>query len=183
MPFVELVTGLLYVALLLRFGLQWALPMFGVLASVLVVASIVDLEWMIIPDEVVIFGACTALVFIVFKQGPSVWDALAGALAGGGLLFFLGLFSRALLKKEGMGGGDIKLMAMAGLFFGWRYVLLSLLLAAVAGGIIAAALVAKDRANLRKEIPFGPLLSLGILCSVFFGDMILGWYVQRWLGW
>jgi leader peptidase (prepilin peptidase)/N-methyltransferase len=182
MPFVELAAGLLYVALLLRFGLQWRLLLFGVLASVLVVVSIVDLEWMIIPDEVLILGACTALGFIAAKQGPSVWDALTGALAGGGLLWLMGLFSAVVLKKEGMGGGDIKLMAMAGLYFGWRWVLLSLLFASVAGGIIAAALVVKDRANLRKEIPFGPLLSLGILCSVFFGDVILELYIQRLLG-
>jgi leader peptidase (prepilin peptidase)/N-methyltransferase len=179
MPFVELATGLLYVALLLRFGLQGRLLLFGILTSVLTVASIVDLEWMIIPDEVVIFGACAALGFIVFKQGPSVWDALAGALAGGGILWLMGLFSLVILKKEGMGGGDVKLMAMAGLYFGWRWVALSLLFASVSGGIIAVALVARDRANLRKEIPFGPLLSLGILCSLFFGDVILRLYIQR----
>jgi leader peptidase (prepilin peptidase)/N-methyltransferase len=182
MPFVELITGSLYVALLFRFGLQWRLLLYGILTSVLIAVSIIDLEWMIIPDPLVILGVCAAMIFIFCGQGPDIFDALTGAVAGGGFLFMMGVCSKWILKKDGMGGGDIKLMAMSGLYLGWRYTLLALVFASALGGIAALALVLKDRKNLQAEMPFGPLLSIGVLCAVFFGNSVLEVYLRRFSG-
>jgi leader peptidase (prepilin peptidase)/N-methyltransferase len=181
-PFVELITGSLYVALLFRFGAQWRLLLYGILASVLIVISITDLEWMTVPDPVVILGVCPAMIFIFFGQGPNVFDALTGALAGGGFLLIMGVFSKWVLRKEGMGGGDIKLMAMSGLYLGWRHTLLSLAFASALGGAAALILVLKDKKNLQAEIPFGPFLSIGVLCAVFFGNSVMDFYTGRFLG-
>jgi len=144
-----------------------------VLTSILIAASFVDLEWMIIPDSFVITGCVFGIVFVLSGQGPSITDAIAGLFLGAGFLIALGYLSLWLLKKEGMGGGDIKLMGMAGLYLGWRYTLLSLFLASIMGGIISLGLIIRDRKKLDAQIPFGPLLSLGILCSVFFADNII----------
>jgi leader peptidase (prepilin peptidase)/N-methyltransferase len=179
---VELITGGLYIALLFRFGAQWRLLLYGILASVLIVISITDLEWMIIPDPVVILGVCAVMIFIFFGQGPNALDALIGLLTGGGFLLLMGVFSKWVLKKDGMGGGDIKLMAMSGLYLGWRHTLLALVFASALGGVAALALVLRDKKNLQAEMPFGPLLSIGILCAVFFGNAVLDFYTGRLLG-
>ena len=189
-PAVELVTGLLLLGILLRFGLTVTALIYGVFAASLIIVSVVDARTMTIPDEVTKPGPWIgmALSFLVpALQGTgSRWVGLVssflGAAAGWGLIFGMAWLGRWMFRKklqsigeeEAVGGGDLKLMAFVGAFIGVPKVLLVILfLAPLSGSLIGLILKARFGRDL---IPYGPFLSLGTLVVLFWGDGILGWY-------
>ena len=103
---------------------------------------------------------------------------MIGAVLGGGLLYLVAVGYHAWTGREGMGGGDIKLLAMIGAFLGWRGVLVTLILGSFSGAIIGIALIVARGADSRLPIPFGPFLALGAVCALFFGDALILWYLQ-----
>jgi len=111
----------------------------------------------------------------------SFLDGVYGLIAGAGILGVIALISLFLLKKEGMGGGDIKLMAMAGLFIGWEITLLSLMLAIYAAAIVILLLIAFKVLKRGDHIPFGPFLSFGVTISLLFSNEIIYWYYRIFL--
>ena len=149
----------------------------------LVVVTFIDLEYQIIPDGITLSGIVLGLVFssvypawhhtTVYWQG-FLW-ALFGMALGGGCLYLLGTVGDLLLKKETMGGGDVKFLAAVGAFLGWKGVLLTLFLGSVMGAMIGIFVK-----YVRKEdrIPFGPYLALGTLVSLLWGEKIISWYLR-----
>jgi len=179
---VELLTGILFGGLYLKYSFTIRFFVYAVLASILLVAAFIDLEHRIIPNGLVLFGSIIALIFDILQLHVHWLDGLLGMLFGGGILLLIALLSLILLKKEGMGGGDIKLMGMIGLFLGWRLTLLSLVLSIYIGGIMGgiALLIRWKKAG--DSIPYGPFIALGTLIAMFFGEEILLWYFLRY-GW
>lgn len=175
---VEAVTAALAVALYMNFGLSQKFAVYSILSAGLVVATFVDLEIREIPDEVSLGGLAAGLILsAVFPavSGAVSWDrallgSAIGALAGGGSIYLMGFFGEMVFKKEAMGGGDVKLMAMVGSFLGWKLALLTFFIAPVFGSIVGIILKAKDG---RDIIPYGPYLSLAAMVSVFWGQRIL----------
>jgi leader peptidase (prepilin peptidase)/N-methyltransferase len=100
-----------------------------------------------------------------------------GLFAGGFPLLLIALFCSFALKKEAFGGGDVKLMAAAGLVIGWRLVITSYVIGIITGAIFGVILLATGKKKRGDEIPFGPFLSLGIAASVFFGNELINWYL------
>jgi leader peptidase (prepilin peptidase)/N-methyltransferase len=145
--------------------------------------SFVDLKHQIIPDEISL-GGMVAGVFlsIIFPQLHglssvkfSLVDSLLGGLAGGGLIYLIGLLGNLAFKKESMGGGDVKLLAMIGTFIGWKRVVLTFFIAPLFGSIVGIVVKVKYK---QEIIPYGPFLSLGTFVTVFWGEMIIQYLFQ-----
>jgi leader peptidase (prepilin peptidase)/N-methyltransferase len=190
-PVVEALSGALLMLLLYRFELSHVgvdgqqlgavLPKLGVYAAfvaALIVVSFIDLDHQIIPDVISLPGIVVGLVASVLGQGPPLLDSLLGALVGGGILYAVAVGYHAFTGREGMGGGDIKLLAMIGAFLGWRGVLLSLIIGSFTGAVVGISLILVRRTDSRVPIPFGPFLALGAVCSLAFGDRLITWYLQ-----
>ena len=105
-------------------------------------------------------------------------DSLKGALLGGGSLFLVATLYRWLFKREGMGGGDVKLLAMIGAFLGWKAVILTILFSSFIGSVTGVAIMAWKGKGFKYAIPFGPFLSLGAVISLFYGEDFIRWYLN-----
>jgi len=171
-PLVELFTGLLFLLVYFQFGLTPFAGLVALLVSVLVVVTFIDLKYQIIPDGLVLI-VFFAGIPAAFLSGLSPWEHVIGFFAVSVLLLII-----ALLSNGGMGGGDIKLMAAAGLFLGWKLILLSLMIASVVGAIVSVGLLLLKKADRKSMVPFGPFLSIGILLSVLYGNAIIVWYLN-----
>jgi leader peptidase (prepilin peptidase)/N-methyltransferase len=171
-------TGALFVVLLHKFGVS---PLFGVYAlfvAALIVISFIDLDHQIIPDVISLPGIPIGVLFSALGSGVPLVDSVLGAVLGGGLLYAVAFAYHAWTGREGMGGGDIKLLAMIGAFLGWRGVLVTLFLGSFTGALIGTGVILARGADARLPIPFGPFLALGGLCALFFGDSLIQWYLQ-----
>jgi len=177
-PLVELVTGLFAAASSISFGpTPQALVVFAFIATLIVVAFI-DLDHRIIPDTISLPGI--PLFFLAAFAVPDItWQARAlGILAGGGSLFAVAWGYQLLTGREGMGGGDIKLLAMIGAFIGWQGILFTLFSASAIGTIAGLLAMARSGKGMKLAIPFGPFLALGAIIYLFFGQSIIFWYAN-----
>ncbi|MDT8379250.1 MAG: prepilin peptidase [Desulfotignum sp.] len=174
---VESLTGILAVLTYLTFGPTLEALVWFAFAATLVVVSGIDLAFRIIPDRISIPGIAVYgfLAWAVLDRPPAAIGL--GILAGGGILYGVALVYYLLRKSEGMGGGDIKLLAMIGAVTGVPGVLFTLFAGSVlgtAGGL--AGMIRNRQPDRLMQIPFGPYLSAGSLIYVFFGDAIIDWY-------
>jgi leader peptidase (prepilin peptidase) / N-methyltransferase len=172
-PFFELLTGVLFAIAPLIIGWSGELVIALTLISMLVIITVSDLVYMIIPDKVLVFFAGVFLIERIFIPLIPWWDSLAGAAVG----FFL-LLLIAVVTKGGMGGGDIKLFAVVGFVLGVKMLLLSFFLSTLFGaffGVIGLLLGVIKR---KQTIPFGPFIALGTLVAFFFGDYLIAEYMS-----
>jgi leader peptidase (prepilin peptidase)/N-methyltransferase len=142
----------------------------------LVVVTGTDLTHKMIPNVITIPGVVVGLLGAVTVLPVGVINSVAGLAVGGGILWLLAWLSPYLFGKEGMGGGDIKLLAMIGAFLGWKPALLTIMIGSLTGSIIGVGLIALHVIKRDDYIPFGPFLVLGALLSMFFAQPLLDWY-------
>ena len=177
-PLVEMLGGIAAVGALCAFGVTAkALLIFAFLAA-LIVVTFIDFDHQIIPDAIsvpgIFVGFAAALLF-----GHPTWRAsLAGIALGGGLLWSVAAGYEWLTGREGMGGGDIKLLAMIGAFLGWRAIPVTVLLASLLGSVIGISLMALRGRDTKMAIPFGPFLAAAAVCALFWGDRLIEWYLH-----
>lgn len=177
-PVVELLTGLMAVAVFARFGVGPVGLVYFAFVCALIVVSFIDLEFQIIPDEISVGGLVVALLLSVLlpqlhgagSRPLGLGLAVIGMLAGGGLLYATGMLGDFLFKKESMGGGDIKLLAMAGAVLGWKAVLLTFFLAPIVALPPGVLILFTKKEHV---IPYGPFLSLALVVSMFFGPELM----------
>lgn len=175
---VELITAALAVVLFTVFGPSPKFAGYSLLSAGLIVATFVDLEIQEIPDEISLGGLAAGIIFAVIFPGmlsEASWNkaligSLLGAVAGGGSIYLMGFFGEMVFKKEAMGGGDVKLMAMIGAFLGWKLALLTFFIAPLFGSVAGIILKIKNDQNV---MPYGPYLSIAAVASIFWGDKIL----------
>jgi leader peptidase (prepilin peptidase)/N-methyltransferase len=175
-PIVELLNALLYLAVWFLLGPTLQALFVAILFSILIIIAFIDLKHQIIPDGLVLIILILGIVhglYMVFAQGIPWYSYVIGFFAAS-----LPLFILALIYPDGMGGGDIKLMAAAGLFTGWKLILLSLFIGAIYGGIVSIFILAGKKGSMKTAIPFGPMLSLGIVTCILIGEKILFWYLN-----
>ncbi|MHB8962691.1 MAG: prepilin peptidase [Saccharofermentanales bacterium] len=177
-PLVELLTGVLFASLFLKFGLTWELPFYLVFVSILIMVTFIDIDHRIIPDRFVLAGLALAIGSLFTPWAISWKDALIGAAIGGGTLLIADLAGRVFFKKEGMGFGDVKLMAMAGIFLGIKQISVAFLLAVWIAAIVGVILLRVRSKDSDHYMPFGPFLALGCTLSIFFGNEIVVWYLS-----
>lgn len=171
-PLVELLTGLLFMFTVVRFGFNWSSLFYAFFQASLVVIVFIDAEHMIIPDKVTLPGMGVGFIASLFSLTHIVWhQSLIGLLIGGGFLYMA-----AVLSRGGMGGGDIKLAAMMGAFLGWQKVFLAILSGAFLGSVIGVSLILTGYKTRKDFIPFGPFLAWGGILALFWGDQIILWY-------
>ena len=175
-PLVELCNGLLYIFLYYHYHLSVQGVVFAVLTTALLIVSCIDLVHMIIPDVItlpgIVIGMCTSLWLTPVGLG----NAVLGVLLGGGLFLLMAVLSVIILHREGMGGGDIKLIAMIGAFLGWHAVFVTIFLGALLGALVGMMLMLLQLKGRKEPLPFGPFLALGSLLAMVWGDTMLTWY-------
>ncbi len=176
-PIVEAVNGLAYGLILWYFGVGWQSVIYAALFSALLVVSYIDLDHQIIPDVITLPGIGLGVLAAVTVLPVGFLDSVLGLLLGGGVLLGLAWISPYLFGKEGMGGGDIKLLAMIGAFLGWKPVVLTMLIGAIVGAVVGVTLITLKVLRRDQYLPFGPFLALGAIVSMFFHQELFDWYI------
>ena len=179
-PLIEILNAFLYVAVIWRYGIGWNSLVYAVLCSSMIVITFIDLEFQIIPDRITLAGVPLGLLAgSFFLPDPFMRSdllgckaSLAGMISGGDFFYLV-----AVLSRGGMGGGDIKMMAMVGSLMGWKAVFLTTFLGSLVGSVVGVFLIAFKGKGRKTKVPFGPFLALGTLITLFFGQEILVWYL------
>ena len=172
-PIIEFVMGLLFLALYLKFKFSREFLVYALLTSTLFVVSVIDYDFKIIPDVITIPGMIVGLLLSVFILPINLLSSFFGLLVGG-VIFY----SIAIITKGGMGGGDIKLIAMIGTYVGWQGVLFTIFSGAMIGSIIGLILILTGKKNRNDKIPFGPFLACGAILFILFGNNLIGLYLD-----
>ncbi len=173
-PMVEFITGLLFALSIFHFGWSWYTLIACILIPACMVVSVIDLKIQIIPNEISLPGIVLGLLINILPASPlGFLSALYGMLLGGGFFYLV-----ALLSKGGMGGGDIKLIAMFGAFLGWKNCLVAIFFGVLLGSVVGIVLMLLRKKGRKDPIPFGPFLCLGTLIALFFGNQIIYWYLH-----
>ncbi|MHC1698480.1 MAG: A24 family peptidase [Geobacteraceae bacterium] len=182
-PVVELLSALLTLFLFLKFHLSPTFFVLYLFCMALVVITFIDLEHQIIPDSISLPGIVVGFIssfFIFDLYYASVilgWkNSLIGIVAGGGSLLLVAYGYQLLTKKEGMGGGDIKLLAMMGAFLGWKSIPFIIFTSSLFGSVVGLTLMAIRKKDSQLPIPFGPFLAFGALLFIFYGRQLIQWY-------
>lgn len=185
---VELLTAALAVALLYRFGLTPAFFVSFVFVAALIVISFIDLDVRIVPDVISLPGIGLGLLVAVVNYFlltdsslilPSPVSSLLGIIIGGGFLLLVAWAYESLTGVEGMGGGDVKLLAMIGAFLGWPSIPITLFLGSLAGSVIGLSFMAFKGFDRRYALPFAPFLCVGALFHIFFGQELIQFYLPQ----
>jgi leader peptidase (prepilin peptidase)/N-methyltransferase len=206
-PAVELLTGLLFLAVFWHSDLSLALVFYLAFVAMMVPLIFIDADHQYLPDvinypgfvmaiiaRIVLTICCGTVYFSDLNQWPfnllagyplwlvSLFAAGLGALVGGGLLWLVGEIWKWLRNMEAMGLGDVKMMAFVGAFLGWRLTLLTIFLGAFSGAVIGMLYIAgqKDK-DLQSKIPFGIFLGIGAIIALLFGDRIINWYIVNFI--
>lgn len=172
-PLVELITAILSLLLFSKFGLSANFFIYFIFTAVLIVIAFIDLDHQIIPDILTLPGIPLFFLAAVFLVKIPWLEALLGLLIGGGVLLGIALVYELISKREGMGGGDIKLLAMIGAFFGWKSIIFILLFGSFSGAIIGIAAMIINKQDMKYAIPFGPFLSAAAIAYIFWGDAFM----------
>ncbi len=175
-PALELVTLAVFLVHAAVFGWSGLLVVRLLFACALIVLFAIDLEHHLLPDVITLPGIVIGLAASVAFP-PGLVDALLGILIGGGALWLIGEAYYRYSGQEGMGGGDVKMLAMIGAFLGWKLVLVTLVLSSVAGSLIGVLVIALKRGDMKYALPYGTFLALGALAASLVGERLIAWYV------
>jgi len=176
-PFVEALTGVFALLLFLKFGLTPALLYWFVFIAVLITISFIDFDHQIIPDIISLPGIIIFASSFYFLPEMTIKDTMLGILIGGGSLYAVAFLYALLKKQEGMGGGDIKLLAMIGAATGIKGVFFTIFTGSLLGTIFGILLMVNSKIkNTKLKIPFGPFLSAGAILYIFYGAQLIQWY-------
>ena len=175
-PLVEALTAAIAMALLARFQLTFLAAALFVFAAALVVVIVIDIRLQIIPDLISLPGIVLGVLVSLIGGVVSWQSSLIGLFAGGGVLYSLALGYALLRKVEGMGGGDIKLLAMIGAWLGWQSLPFVILVSSLSGSLVGIIAMLQQKKGGQTRIPFGPFLSLAALLYVFFLDQVQEFY-------
>lgn len=175
-PFIEFLTACLSLSLYKKFGLAPAFLVFFPYCCAMIVVFWIDLDHMIIPDVISLNGIALGVIVSAFGLVPdmNIKTSLLGTLFGGVILYLPAVIYEKIRGSEGLGGGDIKLLAMIGAFSGVYGVVFVLFCASLVGSAIAAAGIAVKGSSPKTPIPFGPFLTTAAVAYVFFGQQVIG---------
>jgi len=175
-PLVELVTGVLFVLAVVKYGFTLAALKLMLLFCLVVTAAFIDLKHRIIPDKLNLVVFILAIPMLLEEKSVLVNGLLSLFICGGLLLFV------AVVSRGGMGGGDVKLAAVIGFLLGWPQGLIALFFAFLAGSLIGGVMLWRRRVKPKEPVPFGPFLAVGSILAAFYADPIIRWYGTLLLG-
>ena len=185
-PLVELANALFYLAVYLRTGVTIAFPLVAAIVSMIIVLIYIDADIQILPDVIDLPGIAIGIGLGAIGAGAmssdlmissSLIDSLAGAFIGASVLLTIALTYRLIRKVEGMGLGDVKMMAMLGAVVGWEPLFGLLVIASVAGAIVGGFVAWRSGEGMRAALPFGVFLGLAALAIIFFGPTLWSCYL------
>ncbi len=195
---VEFLTGLTCVLLVWKFGLTLETLFYFIFISSLIVITFIDLGHMIIPNVITFPGIVVGIIFSVLStdwglaraifhssqldlrsvlyilNGVPVVDSLFGVILGGGILYLIGFLYQTIRKREGMGMGDVKLLAMIGAFLGWKGVIFVAFVSSLIGTVVGISIILYQRGDMKYAIPYGPFLSLAAIIYCYTGGFSFG---------
>ncbi len=177
---IELLTALLAIGLVVRFGLTIPALIYFVFVAALVTISVIDIDHFIIPNRISLPGIVVGLGASLLLPALTFWDSLIGAVAGAGVLLAVFWSYYLVTHEQGLGMGDPKLLAMIGAFLGWQALGFTLFCASLTGSLIGLGMMLTGGADRKTALPFGPFLAFGAVCYLFFGEEIIGWYLGMW---
>ncbi len=177
-PSVEFLTGFLFFAVFHRFGLSFVSCVYAFFVSLLVIITFIDLDFQIIPDVISLPGIVAGFLCSFAVPWLNWSDSLFGILLGGGSLLLVAKVYKLLAKVDGMGGGDIKLLAMIGAFLGWKAILPVIFLSSMVGCLIGIPLMLFKGSGTKLAIPFGPFLALAAVIYMLYGHLLIQWYLR-----
>jgi len=172
-PVIELLSAVMSVLLFRRYGLSPDYLFAFLFTCALIVITFIDLKHQIIPDVISLPGIPLFALAAIFFMDVTFRDSLIGILAGGGFLFLIALGYQLLTKREGMGGGDIKLLAMVGGFLGWQSLWFVIMASSLIGAVAGVSVMISKGKDTKYAIPFGPFLSIGAIAYIFWGNMVM----------
>ena len=179
-PAIELANGILWAFLPLR-ARDWAeLAAGAFLCAACVALAAIDAEFQILPDRITLSGMAVGLLLSFFSTTRTPLSAFLGAALGAGGLFAVAFLYERIAGQEGMGLGDVKMLGMIGAFLGPGGVVVTVLLASVAGSVVGLTLIAAGGGDRKMRLPFGLFLSLGAIAAFFSGDLLIGRYRSLW---
>ncbi len=187
-PLVELATAALFLLMFYHFGVTLEFLLALAFIAVLLPISVIDARHYIIPNVIILTGLILGVVIVcaIAYQRTDVWYLLTrfiGAVAGGLVLWLIAVIGSAILRKKAMGGGDIKLMALIGLFLGaWPELVMVIAFSALSGAIVGSALILSGRRSRQSPIPYGPFLAGAAVFVLLWGDTLWSTYL-RFVGW
>jgi leader peptidase (prepilin peptidase)/N-methyltransferase len=174
---VEAITAVVFVSGYALYGWTLLLAVRLLFACAMIVLFFIDLHHRILPNVITLPGIVLGFVVSLFL--PPGWISSAiGLLAGGGVLFAIAEIYYRVRGVEGLGMGDVKMLAMIGAFLGWPQMLVTLVLASIAGSIVGLLLIVSRRGDMKAALPFGTFLACGAIVAAVAGDSILNWYVS-----
>lgn len=180
-PLIELLTGITFLLVYGIYGTSFITIYYLVLISLLIIITFIDIDYYIIPDKPIIIGSLFAVIFDIFAKGIFIGNSLiSGLICGGGMLLVISLIEK-IVKKEVMGGGDIKLLFMIGLFLGIKLGILTILLSIYLGAIYGVVSILYNKIknkNYNSMIPYGPFISIAAFIAVIYGSDIINWYMK-----
>ena len=169
-PLIEILTGLSAFLLFGKYGLSLQLLCAFLFTASLIVVTFIDIDYQIIPDVITLPGIPLCFLIAVFVMEVPFWESLLGIAGGGGILYALAIGYERLKKQEGMGGGDIKFLAMLGAFWGWKALFFILLISSCFGALVGIFMILRFGRGMKYALPFGPFLALGAISYFFLGE-------------
>jgi leader peptidase (prepilin peptidase)/N-methyltransferase len=178
-PIIEALTAVMFAAAWWYYGPGLLFASRVLFGCALIVLFAIDLEHHLLPNVITVPGIAVGFVFACFT-GPGWQASLIGIIVGGGVLFLIAEAYYRVRREEGLGMGDVKMLAMIGAFLGWKLTLVTLMLASVGGSAIGLLLIAGRRGDMKYALPFGTFLALGAAGAAAIGPALIDWYVARW---
>lgn len=185
-PFVELLTAVLFLAVWNQYGIDPRTLIYMAVISGLIIASFVDIDFMIIPDRISLGGMPAGLlasVWVPALHGQDTWvgglrESMLGLLAGSGILFAVALVGKRIFKKDAMGLGDVKLLGAIGAFLGWPAVLFTIFVSSLFGSLVGITFILTGRHAWQSRIPYGPYLAVAAVIWILGGYALWPAYID-----
>jgi leader peptidase (prepilin peptidase) / N-methyltransferase len=175
-PIIELLCGLFAMACWMHYGYGLPALIYFILIAALLVTTFIDIDHRIIPDVISLPGILLGFLASFLLPQLQWSDSLIGIAAGGGSLLAVAWCYQLITGKDGMGGGDIKLLAMIGAFVGWKGVLFTIMASSLIGTVAGIVVMLRSGKNMKMAVPFGPFLAIGAILYIFWGPQVIGWY-------
>jgi leader peptidase (prepilin peptidase)/N-methyltransferase len=178
-PAIETLTALMFGVAAWYYGPTVLLASRLVFGCALIVLFAIDLEHHLLPNAITLPGIVVGLAFSLVTE-PGWLSSLVGAAVGGGSLWLIAEVYYRLRHEEGLGMGDVKMLAMIGAFIGWQLTIVTLMMASVAGSIVGVIVIASRKGDMKYALPFGTFLAMGAALAATVGPDLLGWYLGFW---
>ena len=177
-PLVEFIVAALWIVVFHLYGISWLTLEYFILVFGLVVGSFIDLDHMILPDEITLGGCAVALIGAAINPEREFMEGFLGFLFGGGVLWLVAYVYYVFTGREGLGGGDIKLLAWIGALLGWKAIPFVILSSSITGSLVGLYVSRHSEDKLKAVIPFGPFIALGAILYILGLKSVGNWYID-----